>query len=127
MEKQQAESGTRIVSITLLSLSLISFIGIIGFLFTVVPTFSKMFSSFGGQLPFLTQMVVSLSSAITAYWFLSIPFFLGVIGGQISLLFFYKKSWVVFLILMIFNIFLGGFLFVTMYLPIFKLVTIIGD
>jgi type IV pilus assembly protein PilC len=44
----------------------------------VVPTFEKMFSSFGAQLPIFTRMVVNLSNFLREYWWAII---IVVVGG----------------------------------------------
>lgn len=36
----------------------------------VVPQFQKMFSSFGAELPYFTQLVVDLSNAVKSYWWI---------------------------------------------------------
>jgi type IV pilus assembly protein PilC len=46
----------------------------------VVPVFADMFSSFGGELPILTQLVVSLSDFLAAYWIPILIVFLGLVA-----------------------------------------------
>jgi len=45
----------------------------------VVPVFADMFSSFGGELPGLTQLVVNLSDFFVAYWIPILIVFLGLV------------------------------------------------
>jgi len=52
----------------------------------VVPVFAKTFSSFGAQLPLPTQIVVSISHFMVAYWWA----LFGAIGGG---LYFFFQSW----------------------------------
>ncbi|MHB1952062.1 MAG: type II secretion system F family protein [Acidiferrobacteraceae bacterium] len=55
----------------------------------VIPQFQKLFSSFGANLPALTQMIVNLSAAFRKWWWLVAL----VIGSSISgLLYAYKRS-----------------------------------
>ena len=52
----------------------------------VVPQFEKMFSSFGAQLPFFTQIIVSISAFLRTYWWLLILFIVALVwGGRRSL------------------------------------------
>ncbi|HEY4976277.1 MAG TPA: type II secretion system F family protein [Gaiellaceae bacterium] len=59
-----------------------------GMLMFLVPIFVKMFKENGGQLPTLTQYIVSASNFFKAYWFVIFP----VIGGTIWGLKRFKKS-----------------------------------
>lgn len=45
----------------------------------VVPTFEKMFESFGGELPALTKMVIVMSEWMQAWWFI----ILAMVGGAV--------------------------------------------
>lgn len=51
----------------------------------VVPTFQKLFSSFGAKLPFFTQMVVNLSDFMRSYWW-------AILIGLVALIFGFKKA-----------------------------------
>jgi len=59
-----------------------------GMLMFLVPIFVKMFKENGGQLPTLTQYIVSASDFLKAYWFIIFP----VIGGSIWGLIRFKKT-----------------------------------
>jgi len=50
----------------------------------VIPTFTKIFSGFGAELPFITQMLVDLSDNLQKYWYIvfSIPIVLVVFLKQ---------------------------------------------
>ncbi len=52
---------------------------LIGMLMFLVPVFQGIFSDLGGDLPFLTQMVVHASDLVRGYWFILFP----AIGGSI--------------------------------------------
>lgn len=47
----------------------------------VVPRFEKVFSSFGAELPFFTQIVIMLSNFLQAYWWIVIAAIIGMIFG----------------------------------------------
>lgn len=55
----------------------------------VIPQFESLFSSFGGDLPAFTKMVVAMSNWMTSYWWLLL---LGVMGAVYSFSFSYKRS-----------------------------------
>jgi type IV pilus assembly protein PilC len=57
---------------------------LIGMLMFLVPVFVKIFKQLGGQLPTLTQYVVTASNIVRGYWFIIIPLL-------ISLPFIFKK------------------------------------
>ena len=50
-------------------------------LIKVVPQFEQIFQSFGAELPVFTQMVVNLSKAVQAYWFVFVIAVLAAITG----------------------------------------------
>ncbi|MCH4825624.1 MAG: type II secretion system F family protein [Planococcus sp. (in: firmicutes)] len=55
-------------------------IGVVIFLLaTIVPMFVEMFSSFGGELPLLTQFVMQASNFIIAYWYVIVIGILAII------------------------------------------------
>ncbi len=47
----------------------------------LVPVFEGVFKQFGGKLPFITQVTVNLSNAMTAFWYL---FILGAVGVVVA-------------------------------------------
>ena len=59
-----------------------------GMLMFLVPIFVKMFKENGGELPALTQYIVSASDFLKAYWFIVFP----AIGGAIYGLMRFKKT-----------------------------------
>jgi len=59
-----------------------------GMLMFLVPIFVKMFKENGGQLPTLTQYIVTASDFIRSYWFVIFP----IVGGSIWSLMRFKKS-----------------------------------
>jgi type IV pilus assembly protein PilC len=54
-----------------------------GMLLFLIPVFVKIFSQLGGQLPTLTQYVVTASKILRGYWFIIFPFWGFVIFGFI--------------------------------------------
>src|SRR5262245_6458528 len=48
----------------------------------IIPTFAKMFSDFGGELPLPTKIVLALSTLLKSYWWI------GVGGGIVGFIFF---------------------------------------
>jgi len=61
---------------------------LVGMLMFLVPIFVKMFKENGGQLPTLTQYIVTASDFIRSYWFVIFP----IVGGSIWSLMRFKKS-----------------------------------
>lgn len=59
--------------------------GIFAFL---VPQFEELFNRFGGDLPFLTGVLILISNAIVDYWFLTAPIVIGAAVGA----YFWKKT-----------------------------------
>ena len=55
----------------------------------IIPTFAKMFSDFGGQLPMPTRIVMGLSNFLRANWYLLLGV---VIGGAIAFRRYYKTD-----------------------------------
>jgi type IV pilus assembly protein PilC len=55
----------------------------------IIPTFAKMFSDFGGQLPMPTQIVMGLSDFLRGYWYVIL---FAVIGLVVLLQRFYKTD-----------------------------------
>ena len=54
---------------------------LIGMLLFLVPVFEGIFSDLGGDLPFLTKIVVTASDIVRAYWFILFPLMGGSIYG----------------------------------------------
>ncbi len=49
----------------------------------IIPTFAKMFTDFGGELPLPTKIVLGMSGLLTGYWWVAILAIVGsVLGGQ---------------------------------------------
>lgn len=55
----------------------------------VIPQFESLFSSFGGDLPAFTKMVVAMSKWMTSYWWLLL---FGIMGAIYTFSFSYKRS-----------------------------------
>jgi len=54
---------------------------LIGMLMFLVPVFQGIFSDLGGELPFLTKMVVAASDLVRGYWFILFPAMGGAVYG----------------------------------------------
>jgi type IV pilus assembly protein PilC len=54
---------------------------LIGMLMFLVPVFQGIFSDLGGELPFLTRMVVAASDVVRGYWFILFPAMGGAVYG----------------------------------------------
>ena len=87
MEKEQKiksrVKGAMIYPIIVLCFSIVTLNGMLLFL---IPVFQKIFAQLNGQLPTLTQMVVTASGVMRGWWFLIVPFWIGLVVG-----FFYWK------------------------------------
>jgi len=62
--------GAMIYPIVVLSFATLVLAGMLMFL---VPVFTKVFDTLGGDLPVLTQYIVKLSDGLRAYWFIIFP------------------------------------------------------
>jgi type IV pilus assembly protein PilC len=69
----------------IISFALIVLLALVAFL---VPVFANVFKQFGGKLPTITQFTVSMSNALTGYWFV----LLGLLGLAILAFRYWKKS-----------------------------------
>jgi type IV pilus assembly protein PilC len=56
----------------------------------LVPVFAKVFKEFGGKLPAITQFTVSLSNALTSYWYVLIGL---VVAAVVSFRYWKKSDW----------------------------------
>jgi type IV pilus assembly protein PilC len=72
-----------------LSVITIAVIVVYVILWKVIPVFASLFEGLGGQLPFLTQIVVNLSKFIGNFWWLII---MVVVGGIIALRQYYQTD-----------------------------------
>jgi type IV pilus assembly protein PilC len=70
--------GAMIYPIVVLSFASLVLAGMLMFL---VPVFTKVFDTLGGDLPMLTQYIVKLSDGLRAYWFIIFPLIGAVIYG----------------------------------------------
>jgi type IV pilus assembly protein PilC len=70
--------GAMIYPIVVLSFATLVLAGMLMFL---VPVFTKVFDTLGGDLPVLTQYVVKASDGLRAYWFIIFPLIGGLIYG----------------------------------------------
>jgi type IV pilus assembly protein PilC len=67
------------------AITVVSFIITAILLIFVIPQFESMFTSFGGDLPALTQMVINLSAIFQEYWWAIFGGLGGVIYGMVQL------------------------------------------
>ncbi len=70
--------GAMIYPIVVLSFATLVLAGMLMFL---VPVFTKVFDTLGGDLPVLTQYIVKMSDGLRAYWFIIFPVIGAVIYG----------------------------------------------
>jgi len=70
MKIKKKVKGALVYPAAVMSIALIVLLILLIF---VVPVFKKMFEDFGGALPGPTQIVVNISDAIRAYWFIIFP------------------------------------------------------
>ncbi len=61
---------------------------LIGMLMFIVPVFVKVFEDLGGELPTLTQWVMTASNGLRSYWFIIFP----VVGASIYAFFRWKRT-----------------------------------
>ena len=76
MKIKRRVKGAMIYPLVVLTFAVLVLIGMLMFL---VPVFEGIFSDLGGDLPFLTQVVVHASDIVRGYWFILSP----VMGGSI--------------------------------------------
>lgn len=62
----------------------ISFITVLVMVTFILPRFTKLFNQMGAKLPWTTQMLISVSHAVTCYWYLFL-------GGTIALVYLTRK------------------------------------
>ncbi|WKN45349.1 type II secretion system F family protein [Tunicatimonas pelagia] len=66
-------------------------LGAVGFmLYFIVPMFSDVFKRFGGDLPYVTQLIINLSQGLSNYFWVILLTILGTIGGTLLVT---KKLW----------------------------------
>ncbi|MFN8133130.1 MAG: type II secretion system F family protein [Solirubrobacteraceae bacterium] len=71
----------------IVTFALIVMLALIAF---IVPSFAKVFKDFGGELPALTKVTISMSKVLTGYWYLIL---VGVIAIAWAFLKWKKSSW----------------------------------
>jgi type IV pilus assembly protein PilC len=87
MEKTEAiKSKIKSALMYPISVLVVAFVVVAVIMIFVIPSFKKVFSSFGGELPGPTLFVISMSEVFVAYWYL----IFGGIGGGI---YFFLQSW----------------------------------
>jgi type IV pilus assembly protein PilC len=87
MEKVEAiKSKIKSALMYPISVLLVAFAGVTVIMIWVIPSFKQVFSSFGGELPAPTLMVIAMSEFFIQYWFL----IFGGLGGGIFL---FMRAW----------------------------------
>ena len=87
MEKTEAiKSKIKSALMYPITVLIVAFVVVAVIMIFVVPSFKSVFSSFGGELPGPTLMVIAMSEFFTAYWYL----IFGGIGGGV---YFFLESW----------------------------------
>ena len=78
MKIKRRVKGAMVYPLVVLTFAVLVLIGMLLFL---VPVFEGIFSDLGGDLPFLTKIVVTASDIVRAYWFILFPLMGGSIYG----------------------------------------------
>jgi type IV pilus assembly protein PilC len=87
MEKTEAlKSKIKSALMYPISVLVVAFAVVAVIMIFVIPSFKQVFTSFGGELPAPTQMVIAMSEFFIAYWFL----IFGGLGGGI---YFFLQAW----------------------------------
>ena len=87
MEKTEAiKSKIKSALMYPISVLVVAFVVVAVIMIFVIPAFKQVFSSFGGELPAPTLMVIAMSEFFVAYWWIIFP---GIIGG----VYFFLESW----------------------------------
>lgn len=87
MEKTEAiKSKIKSALMYPVTVLIVAFVVVSVIMIFVVPSFKEVFSSFGGELPGPTLLVIAMSEFFTAYWYL----IFGVLGGSV---YFFLESW----------------------------------
>jgi type IV pilus assembly protein PilC len=87
MEKTEAiKSKIKSALMYPITVLIVAFVVVAVIMIFVVPSFKQVFTSFGGELPGPTLMVIAMSEFFVSYWYL----IFGVIGGGV---YFFLESW----------------------------------
>jgi type IV pilus assembly protein PilC len=87
MEKTEAiKSKIKSALMYPISVLVVAFVVVAVIMIFVIPAFKQVFSSFGGELPGPTLVVIAMSEFFVAYWWIIFP---GIIGG----VYFFMESW----------------------------------
>ncbi len=87
MEKTEAiKSKIKSALMYPISVLVVAFVVVTVIMIFVIPAFKQVFSSFGGELPMPTLMVIAMSEFFIKYWYL---IFGGIFGG----LYFFMQAW----------------------------------
>jgi type IV pilus assembly protein PilC len=87
MEKTEAmKSKIKSALMYPISVLVVAFVVVAVIMIFVIPSFKQVFTSFGGELPVPTQMVINMSEFFVSYWYL----IFGGIGGGI---YFFLQAW----------------------------------
>jgi len=87
MEKTEAiKSKIKSALMYPISVLIVAFVVVTVIMIFVVPSFKQVFTSFGGELPGPTLLVIAMSEFFVSYWYL----IFGILGGGI---YFFLESW----------------------------------
>jgi type IV pilus assembly protein PilC len=87
MEKTEAiKSKIKSALMYPITVLIVAFVVVAIIMIFVIPAFKEVFSSFGGELPMPTQVVIAMSEFFVKYWYL----IFGGIGGGV---YFFMESW----------------------------------
>ena len=87
MEKTEAiKSKIKSALMYPITVLIVAFVVVSVIMIFVVPSFKQVFTSFGGELPAPTLVVIAMSEAFVKYWYL----IFGILGGGI---YFFLESW----------------------------------
>ena len=87
MEKTEAmKSKIKSALMYPISVLIVAFVVVAVIMIFVIPSFKQVFTSFGGELPVPTQMVIGMSEFFISYWYL----IFGGIGGGV---YFFLQAW----------------------------------
>jgi len=78
MKIKRRVKGAMVYPLVVLTFAVLVLIGMLLFL---VPVFENIFADLGGDLPFLTKIVVTASDIVRGYWFILFPFMGGSVYG----------------------------------------------
>ena len=77
--KKKVKGAMTLPAITL-SVAVVAIVALVSF---VVPAMEGLFEQFGGDLPFMTRVMVGLSDFVIEYWYILLAALIGIVAGSI--------------------------------------------